>query len=97
MQVLVSHLERNQIFSVDENGGTKSLKQQVSEYFGIATEFILQRYDTEWQIFLDLDDDAQLHSRDRLKVTVLPSVEELPDIPVMHSSTNTDKVIMLYM
>ena len=100
MQVLVSYSERNQIFTVSESGGTKSLKVQVSKYFGIAADvkILLQRFDTEWETFIDLDDDTKLKNHDRVKVTILPSstiAEELPTMDTLVPAIN-DQVIPVY-
>ena len=100
MQVLVSYLERNQIFTVDESGGVKSLKQQVSKYFGIAADakIILQRFDTEWETSIDLDDDAQLKNHDRMKVTTISLLTTAEGLPIMDTSVppTNDQVIPVY-
>ena len=75
MKVLVTYLERNQVFSLSEKstkGYLQDLKSQVSSYFKIADNriIIIQRFDSEWDSFVDLDDDTDLHDRDKLKVVV---------------------------
>jgi len=99
MQVLVSYLERNQIFTVDESGGATNLKKQVSKYFGIPSDvkILLQRYDTEWETFIDLDDTTELKSRDRLKVTIVPSstiAEELPKMDTLVPTNDQVKPVL---
>ena len=75
MKVLVSYLGRNQVFSLDDNdktGQMKDLKQKVSLYFGITSgTVILQRFDKEWDTYLDLDEDDIFLDRDRLQVTTI--------------------------
>ena len=74
MKVLVSYLGRNQIFSLEEDQ-IRDLKQKVSSYFEIAstTNFILQRFDKEWDSYIDLGEQDTLEDRDRLRVTIISS------------------------
>ena len=81
MKVLVSYLGRNQVFSLQDNdkaGQMRDLKQKVSSYFGISsgTKIILQRYDKEWDTYLDLDEEDIFHDRDRLQVTTIMESKE---------------------
>ena len=75
MKILVSYLGRNQVFSLDDNDKIrqmKDLKQKVSLYFGITCgTVILQRFDKEWDTYLDLDEDDTFNDRDRLQVTTI--------------------------
>lgn len=76
MKVLVSYLGRNQIFSLEENdkkSQTRDLKQKVSSYFEIAStaKFILQRYDKEWDSYIDLDEEDVLQDHDKLRITII--------------------------
>lgn len=75
MKVLVSYSGRNQVFNLEENDAKhqmRDLEQKVSLYFKIASnaKVILQRYDKEWDSYLDLDEGDILQDRDRLKVTI---------------------------
>ena len=76
MRVLVSYLGRNQIFSLEKDD-TKSqmrdLKQKISSYFEIANtmKFILQRYDNEWDSYIDLGEEDTLEDRDKLRLTII--------------------------
>ena len=65
MKVLVSYLGRQQVFSLQETDKTGDLKLKVSIYFGIpsGTQFVLQRFDKEWDT-------------DRLQVTII--IESTP-------------------
>ena len=51
----------------------RDLKQKVSLYFEIAStaKFILQRYDKEWDSYIDLDEEDALQDRDKLRVTIM--------------------------
>ena len=75
MKVLVTYLERNQVFSLSEKGTKgylEDLKSQVSSYFKIADNriIIIQKFDNDWECFIDLDDDTDLQDRDKLKVVL---------------------------
>ena len=75
MKVLVTYLERNQVFRLSEKstkGYLQDLKTQVSSYFKIADDriIIIQRFDNEWDSFVDLDDDNDLDDHDKLKVVL---------------------------
>ena len=92
MRVLVSYLGRNQIFSLEKDD-TKSqmrdLKQKISSYFEIANtmKFILQRYDNEWDSYIDLGEEDTLEDRDKLWVmSVLKSKES--EVMVIHYDYN---------
>lgn len=94
MRVLVSYLGRNQIFSLEEDDNlTKSqmraLNQKVSSYFEIAstTNFILQRYDKEWDSYIDLGEQDTLEDRDKLRVTIISECTQAAgktDVMVIH-------------
>ena len=76
MRVLASYLGRNQIFNVtedDKKSQMRDLMQHISSYFEISstTKFILQRYDKEWDTYIDLDENDVLEDRDKLKVMVI--------------------------
>lgn len=76
MRVLVSYLGRNQIFNVEEDdkkSQMRDIKQNISSYFEISstTKFILQRYDKEWDTYIDLGEDDALEDRDKLKVMII--------------------------
>ena len=51
----------------------RDLKQKVSSHFGIAsnTNVITQRYDKEWDSYLDLDEADILQDCDKLQVTII--------------------------
>jgi len=51
----------------------RDLKQKVSMYFEISStsKFILQRYDKEWDSYIDLGDEDVLQDRDKLQVIII--------------------------
>ena len=75
MKVLVTYLERNQVFCLSEKGTKgylEDLKSQVSSYFKMADNriIIIQKFDSEWECFIDLDNDTDLHDREKIKVVL---------------------------
>ena len=75
MKVFMTYLERNQVFSLSEKGTKEyleNLKSQISSYFKIANNriIIIQKFDSEWECFIDLDDDTDLYDCDRLRVVL---------------------------
>lgn len=88
MKVLVLYLGRNQIFSLEEDQ-IRDLKQKISSYFEIAstTNFILQRFDKEWDSYIDLGEQDTLEDRDRLRVTIISECTQAAgktDVMVIH-------------
>jgi len=76
MKVLVSYLGRRQIFSLQENdttGQMTDLRQQVFLYFEIpsGTKVVFQRFNKEWDTYLDLDDGETIQDHDKLEVIVI--------------------------
>ena len=47
--------------------------QNISLYFVISStiKFILQRYDKEWNTYIDLGEDDVLEDRDKLQVIII--------------------------
>ena len=104
MKVLVSYLGRRQVFSLQENdttGQITDLKQQVSLYFEIpsGTKVILQRFNKEWDTYLDLDDTETIQDCDKLEVIVIseptPAKEKSESGPKILPD-NTDLVVHKY-
>lgn len=77
MKVLVSYKERNQVFTLegnDEVNRLEELKRKTSEKFHISNdqEIQVQKYDAEWDSFIDIENDDAISDRDRLKLVTLP-------------------------
>ena len=78
MKVLVSYKERNQVFTLEGNdqvNGLGELKRKASERFDISNdqEIQIQKYDAEWDCFLDIDKEDAISDRDKLKIVTMPS------------------------
>ena len=57
----------------DKTGQIRDLKQKVISYFKITsgTKVILQRFDKDWDTYLDLDDKDTLNDRDRIQAITI--------------------------
>ena len=67
----------------------RDLKQKISSYFEIAstTNFILQRYDKEWDSYIDLGEQDTLEDRDKLRVTIISECTQAAgktDVMIIH-------------
>ena len=84
MKVLVSYLGRNQVFSLEENDKIIDLSEKVSSYFKIASSanIILQRFEMDWDTYIDLNEGDTLCDRDNLKAIIIECTpaEKIPDI-----------------
>ncbi len=79
--VLLSYLERNKPVTIPE--GTKHiqfLRQEFLRNFkyskNVRLGITFQRFDREWEDYIDLDDDATVENKDKLKVIVSPSLSD---------------------
>ena len=77
--VLVSYLERNKVFSLEgtpPEGDIPSLKKDFIQQFkfepNVRLDITFHRYDTVWEEFVELDEDARVEDRERLKAIVTP-------------------------
>ena len=68
----------------------RDLKQKISLYFEIAstTNFILQRYDKEWDSYIDLGEQDTLEDRDKLRVMIISECTQAAD--------KTDVMVIYY-
>lgn len=80
-RVLLTYLERNKIIAIPdetEEGDVNYAKKEFQRAFsfeGHAT-VILQKFDQEWDTYIDLEDDDALVDRDKIKVVVMSVFEE---------------------
>ena len=103
-KVLVSYLGKWQVISLQENdtmGQMTGLKQQVSSYFGIpsGTKVILQRFDKEWDTYLDLDEGYAFQDHDKLQVTITSEripAKEKSDSGSKSQLVNTELMVCTY-
>ena len=78
--VLVSYLERKQVFKVPNTieDDILYLKSEVLKGFTFGTnvnlEVTFQKYDKEWEDFVDVPEDYRVAEKDRLKAVVTPSL-----------------------
>ena len=79
--ILLSYLERNIFVKVPQNLQSSEIQYLEKEFrklfhFGtnVHMTVIFQRYDTDWNEYIDLDEEAVLNEKDKLKVIVTPTI-----------------------
>ena len=77
--VLITYNERKKVFQLYETQGKRdiaSLKKDFILQFkfesNVQLDITFQRFDKDWDCFVDLDDDAEIHDKDRLNAVVTP-------------------------
>ena len=77
--VLITYNERKKVFQLYETQGKSdiaSLKKDFILQFkfesNVQLDITFQRFDKDWDCFVDLDDDAEIHDKDRLNAVVTP-------------------------
>lgn len=97
--VLITYNERKKVFFLDEISpdGTSdiaSLKKDFILQFkfesNVQLDITFQRFDKDWDCYVDLDDDAEISHKDRLNAVVTPilahSTPEQLEIPAKQES-----------
>lgn len=78
--ILLSYSERNKIIKVPRNipSEIQYLEDEFRKEFHFGTNvnvtIIFQRYNTDWSEYIDLDEEAELGDREKLKVVVVPTL-----------------------
>ncbi len=98
--VLISYLERKKVFKVPNNieNDIAYLKSEVLEGFDFGTNVNLdvtfQKYDEEWEDFVDVARDFKVANKDRLKAVVTPCLIDMsqPASPTPSTSGSTLEV-----
>lgn len=77
--VLVTYLERNKVLKIADSNDSSDVKRLEEEFrkefkFDSNVRLIItfQRYDRDWEEFVDLDDECTLLNKDKLKAVVTP-------------------------
>ena len=88
--VMVSYNELNKVVKIPtdiQKSEIELLREQCSKLFKFGTnvklEIIFQKYDSDWDAMIDLDDSFVLSNKDKLKMVVQPI---LTDIEVRSNS-----------
>lgn len=78
-RILLSYQERNKVFTIPE--GARDLPYLKAEFLkafnlidDITVEVFFQKYDDEWDTFIDLEDSDILITKDKLKAVVSHNV-----------------------
>ena len=82
--VLISYLDRNKAFSIPDNKDVYDVEYLRGEFIkafsfhsrNVNIEITFQKYDGEWDAYVDLEDDSTVDHRDKLKAVVMPLLRE---------------------
>ena len=74
--VLVSHLEGNKKISIPQRkseGDIEYLRREFLKHFekNVKLQITFQHFDRVWEEYVDLEEDAVMHHKDKLKAIVL--------------------------
>ena len=80
----ISHIERNKVIIIpdthDEDTDLMFLKRECLKSFGfgnnVSLSVIFQKFDIDWDSFVDLDDDCYLEHKDKLRLIVTPQLHD---------------------
>ena len=78
--VLLTHLDHNKVVKIPEEKDETDiayLKSQFRRLFSyenhVVIDLTFQRYDPDWETYIDLDDDEVVENKEKLKVIVTPT------------------------
>ena len=77
-RILLSYLDRNKPITIPEEvkDTVSYLKQEFVKNFNFAPNvklsIVFQKFEEEWNEFVDLEDDAVIRNKEKLKVVVTP-------------------------
>ena len=77
-RVLLSYLERNKIVDIPERKEENDVQYMKNEFLNIfnliddvtVDDVFFQKFDEEWDAFIDLEDDDELNDKDKVKAVV---------------------------
>ena len=79
----VTNSERNKIIQIPEEcreGDITYLKRKCREFFAfgnnVSLEMIFQRFDSDWECYIDLEEDSVVFHKEKLKLVVTPSLND---------------------
>ena len=82
-KVLVSYLERNKVGTIPAetiDGDVSYVVNECRKMFGLGecanVVVVLQKFDSEWDAFVDMEEGDALSNRDKVKVVVMPILDE---------------------
>ena len=81
--VLVSYLERNKKLSIPEDEASSDIEFLRGEFIthfcfdkNVKLQITFQHYDADWEQYVDLEEDAVVCHKDKLKVIVIPRLSD---------------------
>ena len=79
----VSHLERNKIIHIPDDCDESDLdylKKQCRSLFSfgknISLQIVFQRYDLDWESYIDLDEDSIIEHKEKFRLIVTPTLND---------------------
>ncbi len=101
--VLVSYLERNKIIRIPHHSRSNELIYLTKEFkkmflFGenVNLQVTFQKFDVEWEAYIDLESPVILFHRDKLKAVVTPLLEDNANSTCPPSTVCVKDVSLLY-
>ena len=96
--VLVTYLERNKVLKIPYSNDSPDVKRLEKEFrkefkFDSNVRLIItfQRFDRDWEEFVDLDDECTLLDKDKLKAVVSP-ILATPTTEISEVNTASDYI-----
>ena len=93
----MSYLDRNKVIVIPddtEEGDVNYAKTEFRRVFSFEGDanltVILQKFDHEWNAYVDLEDDDALGDKDKIKAVVMSVFQEKP-AETSNAERNTDK------
>ena len=80
-KVLVSYFDRNKVIDIPKNceGDVKYVTSEFKRIFSfedcVNLVVVLQKFDPEWDTYVDLEETDVLENRDKLKAVVMPILD----------------------
>ena len=97
-RVLLTYLDHNKVVAIPDNNETTDilyLKSQFRKLFAyekhVVVNIAMQRFDSGWKAYIDLEDDAVVDNRETLKVIVTLMLS------TPCASETSEKVVTCYM
>ena len=96
-KVLVSYLDRNKIFSLPDTTDISDVKYLHQEFLvaffsaqNINFVVVFQKYDSDWDSFVDIEGDSVLSDKDKLRAVIMPILGEENSKPQSTASVNKE-------
>lgn len=77
--ILVSFMGRKKVVKLQESASVKTAIEEVKKVFSLSSEVevALERFDQEWNEFVELEIEDSIHHKDKMKAIIV-STDESP-------------------